>query len=163
MNEATFYCGYIYDRIVILIDKIRCVLSLCPKIYNEFLYLEYLKEYGTIIVQRSQTFLIFPYLQTYHTYMPQLHKSIRCGVFMSSIFCYPCRLYVVLSICSHNICTTTHKYTNRKQEHFGIIIQYCIAKNRSNFQHIKRTNIIVMLRILIIRIIMVGVIRHSPL
>ena len=39
MNEATFYCGYIYDRIVILIDKIRCILSLCPKINNEFLYL----------------------------------------------------------------------------------------------------------------------------
>ena len=146
MNEATFYCGYIYDRIVILIDKIRCILSLCPKINNDFLYLEYLKVHGIISVQRSQTFISFPYLQKCHIHMPQLPQSIRCGGFMSSIFCNPCRFYVVLSICSHNICTTTHKYTNRKQEHFGIIIQYCNAKNRPNFHHIKRINYIVMLK-----------------
>ena len=89
MNEATFYCGYIYDRIVILIDKIKCVLSLCPKINNEFLYLDYLNIHGTISVLRSQTFLIFPYLQKYHIHMPQLHQSIRCGGLCQVFFVIP--------------------------------------------------------------------------
>ncbi len=40
MNEGAFYCGYVYDRLVILIDKIKGILSLCPKVNNKFLYLE---------------------------------------------------------------------------------------------------------------------------
>ena len=50
MNEATFDCGYIYDRmfIFILIDKIKGNLSLCPRLNNEFLYLEYFNVHNPI-------------------------------------------------------------------------------------------------------------------